>query len=68
MNIGGDFSTWDDTYTLALGNEHTIDRPWVGEMYLVAIYNKSYTPDTLPNPLAVESQEKLTTTWGRMKT
>ena len=67
VNIGGDFSTWDDTYTLALANEHTIDRPWVGEMYLVAIYNKSYTPDTLPNPLAVEPQEKLTTTWGKMK-
>ena len=67
VNLGGDFSTWDDTYTLALGNEHTIDRPWVGEMYLVAIYNKSYTPNTVPDPLAVEPQEKLTTTWGKIK-
>ncbi len=67
VNIGGDFSTWDDTYTLALGNEHTIDRPWVGEMFLVAIYNKSFTPDTVPDPLAVEPQEKLTTTWGKIK-
>jgi len=68
VNIGGDFSTWDDTYTLALANEHNIDRSWVGDMYLVAIYNEAFTPNTLPNPMAVEPQEKLTTTWGMMKT
>ena len=67
VNIGGDFSTWDDTYTLALADEHNLGRSWVGDMYLVAIYNKSYTASTLPNPMAVEPQEKLTTTWGKIK-
>lgn len=67
VNIGGDFSTWDDSYTLGLGNEHTLDRPWLGEIRLVAIYNKAYTPDTLPNPLAAEPHEKLTTTWGKVR-
>ena len=67
VNIGGDFSTWDDSYTLGLANEHNIDRSWVGEIYLVAIYNKSYTANTLPNPMAIDLQEKLTTTWGKIK-
>jgi len=51
----------------ALANEHTKDRPWVGEMYLVAIYNRSYTPDTLPDPLSVEPHKGFTTAWGKVK-
>lgn len=34
----GDFSNWNDNYPLVLGNEPTLDRPWTGELYLVAIY------------------------------
>lgn len=68
VNIGGDFSTWDDTYTLGLANEHTGDRSWLGEMYLVVIYNKAYTPGTLPDVLAVEPVGKLPILWGILKT
>ena len=32
---------WNDTYRLILGNEHTDDRQWLGQILLVAIYNKS---------------------------
>ncbi len=37
--VAGDFSTWTD-YKLALANELTNDRPWLGEFHLAAIYNR----------------------------
>ena len=39
--VGGDLSNWDTSYPLALANELTGDRPWLGTFYLVAIYNRS---------------------------
>jgi hypothetical protein len=37
-NTGGDFSGWDAGHTLALANELSGDRPWLGEYQLAAIY------------------------------
>jgi parallel beta-helix repeat protein len=37
-SIRGDLSNWDDGFPLVLGNEPTGDRPWLGELYLVAVY------------------------------
>jgi hypothetical protein len=39
--LGGDLSNWDESYRLALGNELTGDRPWLGELHLVAIYDRA---------------------------
>lgn len=39
--VGGDFSNWDESFRLALANELTEDRPWLGEFHLVAIYNRA---------------------------
>ena len=39
--VSGDFSTWNKSFPLVLGNEPTGDRPWAGELYLVAIYDRS---------------------------
>jgi RHS repeat-associated protein len=39
--IGGDLSNWDETYPLALANELTEDRPWLGELHLVAVYSRA---------------------------
>jgi hypothetical protein len=39
--VGGDFSNWDEGFRLALGNELTGDRPWLGELHLVAIYDRA---------------------------
>jgi hypothetical protein len=39
----GDFSGWDDEYQFYLANEGTMDRPWLGEYHLVAIYNRAIT-------------------------
>jgi PKD repeat protein len=39
--VDGSFDNWDPTLYLALGNEITGDRPWLGKIYYVAIYDRS---------------------------
>ncbi len=39
--VGGDFANWDEGFRLALANELTQDRPWLGEFHLVAIFNRA---------------------------
>ncbi len=41
--VSGDFSNWSGSYRLALANEFTGDRPWLGELHRVAIYNQALT-------------------------
>jgi hypothetical protein len=41
--VGGDFSNWNGSYRLALANELTGDRPWLGELHRVVIYNQALT-------------------------
>lgn len=40
-NVAGKFDSWSDGYRLLLGNEQTGDRPWLGQLHRVAIYNRS---------------------------
>ncbi len=39
----GDFSNWDDTFKLLLANEKDASLPWLGEYYLLSIYNRHLT-------------------------
>jgi hypothetical protein len=39
--VTGDCSNWDSRYHLALANELTRDRPWLGELHRVAIYDSA---------------------------
>ena len=39
--VNGDTSNWDGSYRLALANELTRDRPWLGEFYQVAVYDRA---------------------------
>jgi hypothetical protein len=43
--VGGDLSNWNEGYRLALANELTEDRPWLGEFHLVAIFNRALSQD-----------------------
>jgi len=45
-NLPGDLSNWannyfDNNYRFGLANEFTMDRTWLGEMHLVAVYNRA---------------------------
>ncbi len=42
--VDGTLSNWDDTYRFALANELTLDRAWLGELHLVAVYDRALTP------------------------
>jgi hypothetical protein len=54
--VSGDLSNWSD-YRLALGNECTGERAWLGEYHLVAVYARALSSDEVqrnfvagPNP------------------
>jgi VanZ family protein len=42
-----DFPNWDSSYTFQLANEATLDRPWLGRLYLAAIYNRALKPEEI---------------------
>ncbi|HVJ69532.1 MAG TPA: DUF1553 domain-containing protein [Caulifigura sp.] len=39
--VAGTFQNWDEEYRLSLANELTSDRPWLGDLFLVALYNRA---------------------------
>jgi len=43
-NVPGSTANWDASFRLALGNELSGDRPWLGTYFLVAIYDRELTP------------------------
>lgn len=38
--VGGSFANWDVGYQFALANELTGDRPWLGALHYVAVYDR----------------------------
>ena len=38
--LKGDFSNWDPTCRLVIGNEVTGNRPWKGKLYFAAVFNR----------------------------
>ena len=40
---GGRFHNWDPSHRLVIGNEVTGNRPWLGEIYLMALYKRPLT-------------------------
>lgn len=45
--IGGDLSNWDEGYPLLIGNETSLDRGFVGRVYLLAIYDRALSDDEI---------------------
>lgn len=41
--IAGSFENWSPDFRLSLANEVTGDRPWLGEIHLVALYSRALT-------------------------
>jgi hypothetical protein len=44
---GSDLSSWDTSYRLALANELGGGRPWLGELYRIAIYSCALSSDDI---------------------
>lgn len=45
--VSGQTSNWDTGYRLALANELTNDRPWLGEFYQVAAYDRALSEQVI---------------------
>ncbi len=43
--IPGDFSTWNPRFPLVLANEASGDNPWLGTIYLLAVYERALSLD-----------------------
>jgi glycopeptide antibiotics resistance protein len=41
------FGVWNSRFTFQIGNEATLDRPWVGEVYVVALYNRALSANEI---------------------
>ena len=50
--VGGDFANWDGSYRLALANELTGDRLWLGEFHLVAIFDRALSQEEVTQNFA----------------
>lgn len=50
--IRGNFSNWNPTYKLAIGNEVTGFRPWLGAIFYAAVYNRAITGKEVINHFA----------------
>lgn len=48
----GDLSNWNQEYQLIFGNEASLDRPWLGKLHLVAIYDRALTADEVSQNFA----------------
>lgn len=49
QNIGGNLDQWDRNFRLAIANETSRDRPWLGTFHLVAIYSRALDPEEIRN-------------------
>jgi len=43
-DLGGDFSQWDESFQLAIGNEISLNRSWIGDLQRIAIYSRALSP------------------------
>jgi hypothetical protein len=47
QEVGGDLSNWDGAFRLALANEISSDRPWLGTLHLAAVYDRALSVDEI---------------------
>lgn len=55
-NVAGDFGNWDAKHRLTLANEATGDRPWIGELHLVAIFDSALSEQEVKQNFAAGSK------------
>lgn len=60
--IGGNFSNWDSTYRLALGNELNGGRPWLGTFHQLAIYDRAFSANEVSQAYAAGNNAPVKTT------
>ena len=56
--VEGSVANWSGEFRLLLANEQTGDRPWHGELHLVAIYGRALTEDEIRQNFAAGAHAK----------
>jgi hypothetical protein len=56
--VDGKLGNWDATLHLALANEVTKDRPWLGDMHLVAIFDQALSVKEVQQNFAAGTQSR----------
>ena len=54
--VGGDLGNWVDSFRLALVNERTGSRGWLGELHLVAIYSRALDAEEVARNFSAGSE------------
>ena len=57
--LKGNFSNWDPSCRLVIGNDVTGNRPWKGKIYYVAVYDRALTEQEIRNNYLSEFQSKV---------
>jgi len=55
----GDLSNWGDDHHFVVGNENTMDRQWLGQVELVAVYDRALSPDEVRQNVEALGDEEL---------
>jgi len=56
LSIPQKLQGWDPRYPLLIGNEATLDRPWHGKIYLLALYDRVLTDREIESQFQAGSQ------------
>ncbi|WP_197455682.1 DUF1592 domain-containing protein [Stieleria neptunia] len=64
--VKGNFRNWDNRQRLFLANEATKDRPWLGELHRVAIYDRALTDKDVQQNFAAGSRAEAASAKERM--
>lgn len=59
--LKGNFSNWDPSYRLVIGNNISGNRPWKGKIFYVAVYDRVLTEQEVRNNYLSEFQSKVST-------
>ncbi|WP_242885220.1 LamG domain-containing protein [Actinomadura litoris] len=65
QTVAGSLDTWDDRYELALGDEITGDRAWLGTYRMLALYDRALGPEEVAARFAAGPATAPATTRGQ---
>jgi mono/diheme cytochrome c family protein len=54
-HVSGELSNWGDEFRLLLANELTGNRPWLGELHLIAVYSRALAAEEVAGNFAAGS-------------
>jgi hypothetical protein len=55
--IAGNFSNWDGSFAFGLANEFVDDRTWLGELHLVAVYDRALSAEAVQQNFSCGANE-----------